>query len=192
MADFNGQVADDNDDAGTLDGTWSLTNHWLSLGYDWSEPDKTGLRFQNVTIPNGATILTAKIELKAVNSDSSTTCSVKIYAEDVDDASAFSTEANFDGRDKTPVAGIAWTNIGAWTNGSWYDSPSIVSAIQNVVNRGGWASGQDMAILILDNSSDEGAARFARSYENETAGAAKLTITYSVGGKTFSKCFIAG
>lgn len=192
MADFNGQVGATADDAGTLDGAWNTDQHWLSLGYDWSEPDKTGLRFLNVTIPKDATILTAKLSLKATNGNAQTTCSVKIYAEDADDAATFSTEANFDGRSKTPVAGHAWTNIGEWVNDTWYDSPEIVQAIQDVVNRAGWVSGQALAILIFDDSSDEAAARFFHSFDEEEAGAAKLIVTYSVGGKTFSKCFMTG
>jgi len=191
MADFNGQVAADSDDAGTLNGAWNIYHSWMSLGYDWSEADKVGMRFLNVTIPKDATILTAKLSLKCVNNGSATTCSVKIYAEDVDDAATFTDESNFDGRAKTPVAGISWSNIPSWTSGQWYDSPSIVTAIQNVVNRAGWVSGQDMAVLIFDDGSDEGAARFFTSYDEENAGAAKLVITYELGGKTFSKCFIS-
>lgn len=191
MAELNKQVSDDNDDAGTLDGSWDTGNNWLSLGYDWNEPDKFGLRFQNVTIPKDAVIISAIIQLYCIYSYALDTCNVKIYAEDTDDAAAFSDESNYDGRSLTPVSGIEWSSIAAWTQGNWYDSPDIATAIQNVVNREGWASGQDMVILIKDNNSTEGAARFASDYSENSAHAAKLVVTYSVGGKTFSKCFVA-
>jgi len=191
MAELNKQVSDDNDDAGTVDGSWDIGNNWLSLGYDWSEADKFGLRFQNITIPKGATIVSAIVSFYCIYSVSANSCNVKIYAEDADDAAAFSDESNFDGRSLTPVAGIAWSSIPAWTETNWYDSPDIKTAIQNVVNREGWASGQDIAILVKDNSSDEGAARFASDYSENSAHAAKLVITYTVGGKAFSKCFVA-
>lgn len=190
MADVNKFITADEDDAGTLDGAWSLYDDWFNLGYDYVEPDKFGLRFLDVTIPNGATIISAVVRFRAAFSLSTNPVNVKLYCQDIDNASTFSDEADYDGRAVTPIAGIDWDDISAWTEGSFYNSPDISVAVQNVVNRVGWASGNALAVLVKDNGSEGGACRVASSYHENPSYVAELIVSYSVGGKSYTQSFI--
>jgi hypothetical protein len=65
-----------------------------------------------------------------------------VKGEDVDDSATFSTKADFDGRTRT-TASVDIDTITA-EDALWY-SYDIKTIIQEIVNRAGWATGQDMA-----------------------------------------------
>jgi hypothetical protein len=117
-----------------------------------------GIRFRNVTIPVGATILNAWIDVVATNDDSGGVLHLKIYG-DLDTTPAiFSTYANFVGRTKT----TAVYNRGiteSWTAAATYellpDKPDAAAIVQEIIDAPGWASGNDMAFLVYDNGSND-------------------------------------
>lgn len=129
--------------------TSSLTAWSVNLGFDATNYAGLGARFLNVTIPKGATIVSAYLRLYAYLSRAIITVNLRLAAEAADDAVTFSTVADYNARLRTDY--VAWSNVGAWVNGSWYDSPDIKACIQAVVNRDGWVSGNDLVVFCEDD-----------------------------------------
>lgn len=143
-----------------------------------------GLRFTNVTIPQGATILTAKVVWVASRSSSSATVNATIRGQAADNAATFTAGGGGGVSDFTTrlaaltTASVAWNAIASQTSGSSYDSPDITSVVQEIVNRGGWTSGNAIVVFFLENSSSNGAARFTSGYAHGS-NYPKLVVTYS-------------
>ncbi|NJK78108.1 MAG: hypothetical protein HC944_04650 [Nanoarchaeota archaeon] len=60
-------------------------------------------------------------------------------------------------------------------------TPDISNVIQEVVDRGGWSSGNAMLIQIDNWGTSSGNRRTAESYNGESSNAPELRIVYSVG-----------
>lgn len=172
MATFNGTVAASSDDARQVSGgTMELTGGYPNTNGSavW-----VGFRFTNVTIPQGSTINSASIILAILANDDP---DLDIYGNDVDDAATFtSTAYNISDRALT-TAKVNWTasNIGAYATKS---SPDIASIIQEIVDRAGWASGND--IVILFDSLSSSYINF-KAYDSGEGSSAypKITIDYT-------------
>ena len=144
-----------------------------------------GMRFTNITIPKGASITEAYLTLRADVSEDGATCNTRISAEDVDDAPTFANDAAaFDTRwAARTTARVNWDNIAAWVEDTDYDSPDIKTVIQEVIDRDGWASGQDM-VIFWEDFEDRSTPyanrplRRAYAYDASTTYCPKLVITY--------------
>lgn len=136
------------------------------------------VRCPNVTIPQGVTITSAYIRFIAQASDSSTVVNVNIYFNNIDDAIAPTSAA--EGNALACTTAVAWDNIGSWSDGNQYNSPSLVSILQSVVNRTGWSSGNAIQVIIKDNgSSPSYSMRTAATIENvEGAEKAELHVEW--------------
>jgi len=110
------------------------------------------IRFANVTIPQGSTITAAFIRLTCHISQSDTPVNTNIYFNDHDNAVAPTNATEFDNLVDT-TAFTAWDDIVAWTDGTQYDTLSLVDELQEVVNRGGFASGNAVMAMIYDDGS---------------------------------------
>jgi len=139
-----------------------------------------GLRFQNITIPRGAIIEAAYISPISENNETGTTFRSRIKGEDADNAAAFSTMEDFDGRDRT-TAEVDWDGEPAWTKGERYQSPDIKTVIQEIIDRPGWSSGNALVLFWddFDDRSDVGADRRAEQYDNAPTQGVQLHIQYS-------------
>lgn len=124
---------------------------------------ESGIRFKSVSIPQGAYIVRAYIKLTADANLAGSTVNVLLTCDDVDNSAIFSTYADFAGRART-TANVAWSP-GIWVSGTAYDTPDIASAVQEVVQRAGWVSGNSLSVLIDDNTSTAGAYRTADSWD---------------------------
>lgn len=121
----------------------------------------SGIRFRGVAAPAGATLLTARLDVVCSNNDSGGTVSVNIYGELNAAPAVFGTlvpgYTDFVGRTRTP-SGVIFTTTAAWTAGTTYTIASgarFVAMLQGIIDLGGWAAGNDLAILIFDNGSDD-------------------------------------
>lgn len=181
MATFNGQVSTGADDGYvTTEPTYEPSLDFVSFGKQSTTIVRsTWLRFQNVTIPQGSTINSATLSMRAYASASTTTVNVTIRCFDEDDAAAISSESDYTGRDST-TAVVNWNNIGAWTADTWYDAPDLASVVQEIVDRGGWSSGNAIMFRIVDNSSSADARRTPYAYEGGSASAATIEIDYTL------------
>ena len=138
------------------------------------------LRIPNVTIPQGATISAAKLTFKAKANQAGAAVLTNIYMDDIDNAVAPTDQPEHGALNRT-TAFTAWDNEGAWTTDTLYDSPDFTSAVQEVVDRGSWASGNAMQVLIDNDGSGSKAYRHADEYNTEAATSALLTIEYTTG-----------
>ncbi|MGH7360637.1 MAG: hypothetical protein ACREJI_03380, partial [Candidatus Methylomirabilales bacterium] len=135
-----------------------------------------GIRFQNITIPQGATITNAYVEFTATEIKSGTT-SLTFEGQASDNAPTFTTATyNITSRPKTS-ASVAWNNVPTWNTGLAYQTPNLSAIIQEIVNRSGWASGNSL-VIIVSGSGD----RDAKTYENSSTQAALLHVEYGQGG----------
>lgn len=136
------------------------------------------VRFPNVTIPQRAAITGAFVKFTSYDSQSGVTCNVNCYFNDVDNAVAPVDAAGFDALALT--AAIVWNNIGTWTIDVQYDTPSLVSILQNIVDRAGWSSGNALQLIVKNNASSVGAKRQAYSYDAVSgAKKAELHVTWN-------------
>ena len=142
------------DNAGGGLGGMYLNSSDLELVYESggsSSRQVVGVRFDNVTIPNGATIVDAYIQFTCDETDY-TNGTVTIEGQAADDPGSF-TSANFNisSRART-TANTTWNNntfvrtVGA--AGVGQRTPSLVNIVDELVNRPGWADGNAMAFII--------------------------------------------
>lgn len=136
------------------------------------------LRFTTIDIPQGSTIASAKIQMKysgfQINSVGET---IKISAEDVDDATAPTNTSDVINATLT-TANATWT-IPSMTTNTYYDSQDITGVIQEIVDRAGWTANNDINIILHDAStSDDWYARWW-SHNKGAVHAPKLIINYS-------------
>ena len=142
---------------------------------DFGDPYRSWFRFSNVTIPDGSTILSAKLRFKASVAASNDTCNVNIYIVEEDDPSAPANAAAVMGY--TLGDAQAWNSIAHWTANTWYDSPSLVTILQDHIDTVNWASGQAL-IVIVANNADTSASRRCYSREGGTANSTELVVSY--------------
>lgn len=143
------------------------------------------MRFLNITVPVGATITEAHLELMSSGNDSANTVNSRIRGKDVDNATIDTTTGGFENPPFT-TAVVDWDAIAAWTNGTTYNSPDIKTIIQEIIDRPGWASGNAMVIIWEDmekrTTQSDNTLRRARSYNNVAANSPILHIEYTSGG----------
>lgn len=166
---------------GTGHGYMYNTSPRIELTRDDQDPSSgnqtVGLRFTGMTIPKNAIITSAYLTFRGVtpvspNSNSGTT-NVTIKGQAADNPGTFTTTA-FDVSNRPGTsATVAWAPA-TWSDAVNYNSPSIISIVQELVNRSGWNSGNAMVFVISGTGS-----RSAHAYEGSTTYAPKLTVTYS-------------
>ena len=152
-------------------GTVTLGGNDLDLIQAGGSEQEVGLRFPNVTVPAGATITNVYIEFMARATDSGVT-NLTFRGEAADNAVTFTdTDYDLTTRAKT-TASAAW-NVPAWTSNTAYQTPDLTTVIQEVVDRGGWASGNAIALYVTGSG-----ARIADAYDGSAADAPLLHIDY--------------
>ena len=162
--------------------------HWTSYGvvdtYNWMTFGLSGTNlvhhaycaFDSIGIPNAAQIVSAYVKFKAAASNSATTCNLNVYFNDEDSPVIPTTASGADALSLTSV--VAWGNVPAWTLNSFYDTPDLTTALQQVVDRSGWVSGNDAMVLIKDNSSSLSTARTVTSYNAPGSDYPALHVTW--------------
>lgn len=143
--------------------------HYTSNNARWG-----GIRFLNVQIPRGATIVSAVIVVNDTTGGGAV-IDATIFGEAADDPSTFTTAAsNISSRTRTS-ASVEW-DVASTTTGE-ITSPSIVTVIQEIVNRAGFVAGNDMAIIIQINANN---TALTRSFNGNPTKAAKLQVSYAM------------
>lgn len=157
---------------------FELFSEWYGGIYDIS------WRFQNITIPQGATITSAKITvIRNSGGGSDHWLYRKLRGVAQDDNSTFSTSDTAQTRSHTTAA-VDWDFLvpASGTFGDVFDSADITSIIQEIIDRGGWASGNSIAIYNQDDGTPNGNFLDYKYYSSYPNDAALLTITYELGG----------
>ena len=181
------------DTFGTLaeDGA-SLIGHWAQLFEGWFKYTwETAIRFPNVPIANSITILSATLTIKTPSGggwDDLDESSLDIQACDEDNSAQMSSFANFGSRSRT-TANINWVETFD-TTANTFTSPDIKTVIQEIVDRGSWASGNAIQLIVSDHTykydnDPPDSESFAYCVANDVLADYDLSITYSVGGYVF-------
>ncbi len=165
------------DDAQQIGTAMTLTGTTIGGSLD-ATTDWAGMRWSNVDIPAGATITAAYLSV-VPSSTLEDEPLVTVFFENADNPGTFTTGAsNISGRTRT--TGVAWSSTDlAATGTSYHNSPSLVSDLQTVVSRGGWAAGNALVVLI------QGGATTTRdltieAFENTGNNPPKLHVDYTV------------
>ena len=134
------------------DGSVVLTNATLRMVQDAASGSNqvVGLRFQNVNLPRGATVLGATIQFGAAAAGSETTW-FSIGGQAADNAAPFAATAwNLSGRPRTKAA-VFW-DVPVWSAatdaGPSQATPNVKGIVQEIVDRDGWTNGNALAFLI--------------------------------------------
>ncbi len=191
MTTLNLQVGAGADDAWWAEGNTSFSNTSTSI-YNGCYYDATYTRINtlfrllNVTIGPGDTIDAATYQLKAATSNAQTVHAI-ISAIDAANAAAPTTYNGAENATRT-TATVTWNSVPGWTLDTWYTSLEIKAIIQELVDIGGWSSGNALVIYVEDNGTPTTAGyyRRARSHDQASANAPKLDIDYTpaAGGVT--------
>ncbi len=174
---FETRVAGDNDDAEERlsNGDMYRSSSDLELVRDGSRDQLVGMRFRNVSIPQGAVIANAYIQFTVDETDSGT-ANLTFHGHDTDDAPYFSSSDDDISDRPTTSASVAWSPP-AWTSvgaaGADQRTPNLASIIQEIVDRGGWDSGNDL-VLIVSGTGE----RTAESRDGSSSKAPLLHIEY--------------
>jgi len=153
-----------------------LTN--IDFGKSGTAAKNCWLPFASVGLEKGTSISSAILKLVCASSGSSTTVKVKIGNEAADNPSDPTTIASAASR----VLSTAYTtdnNVAAWTAGTEYTF-DITTAVQEILNRGGWNYGNKLALMIVDNGSSDAASRSFAASEHASYAEAKLDIVYTL------------
>ncbi len=157
----------------------------LELIYDGSTNgyQKIGLRFQNVNIPQGATISNAYIQFMADGDWGNADAEYNIYIENTNNAETFenNSSSNLTGRDYVGStinwAPPSWTDDDITSN---QQTPDLTSLLQNIVNLNTWQQGNNTVFKIEAagaSQTDINAKRRAESFEGNYA--PRLYYSYS-------------
>lgn len=175
---FQGRVAASADDVEerVLDGHVSLGSSDLELVTDGTAVQTVGMRFTGVSVPHGASILSASLQFK-VDEASTAATSLTLQAEAADNAAPFTNATHgVSGRARTTASVVwsppGWPTVGA--QGADQRSPNLAGVIQQVVDRPGWVSGNSLVLVVTGSGK-----RVAKSFDGEAAGAPLLVIDYA-------------
>ena len=148
------------------------------LGGAYDESIYQFFRFVNVSIPQGTTIEEAYIKFTAYANNSEAIVNVDIAFVDEDNPSAPTTYGEFDALTLTTKAD--WDNIGAWVNGTQYDTPELKTILQPIVDRVGFGSGNAVIARMGNNGSTANRHRQISMFDYLSgAEKAELHVTWS-------------
>jgi hypothetical protein len=161
----------------------------MSLGYsgniyNGSEANRNyhmGFRFRTVPIGNGDTVNSATLEPMQNSATGSTAQAGTLYGEDADDAAIFTTTNN-DITDRARTAtSVNLTDTDFPGNGS-RASWDVSGALQNIVDRGGWASNNSLAFLWIDTTPSYSGYTAWDDYSGTAANACQFNADVTAAG----------
>ncbi len=159
--------------------TFSASNTSDALRYNG------GFRFNAVDIANGDTIDDVDMEVFMVYNGDRINCDIR--ANDVDDAVDFSSDADVTTRVDSAAtsAKASWFKTGTpsgFRKSSTDDFVDATLVVQEVIDRGSWASGNDLVILLQGHDDSSWFYCECRSYDGVSSQAARLTIDFTAAG----------
>ncbi|MDF1522388.1 MAG: hypothetical protein P1P87_06150 [Trueperaceae bacterium] len=192
-------IASDGDDAAEfLDDSVLTTKDYRPTGYVWAmwprfdlgyelqhqATMEIGLRFANVPLAPGTLVRSAKLQVveydpaKVDNSGTSGALNLTIRGEAVTDPLGWTDDPTvpevpsfgITGRTVRTTASATWAIDGAWVSGSTQVSDEFASVVQELVDRGGWATNAAF-VLFLSNDDPDG-VEMRRVWSAATADAA--------------------
>ena len=162
-------------------GSVNLADNDLELGFDINQ-QLVAVRFEDVRVPQGATILSASLDFTAVGA-SSGNAGLNISAISAGNTNPLTAGTNALSA-LTPKTGVVtWStasgNLTDWADQTVYTTPDLTTVVQAVVNNGGWGEGNNMTFLVEANCPSGSCRRRAYSFNGRTSAAPRLKIRFS-------------
>ncbi len=134
-----------------------------------------GMRFNAINIPQGSTVVSAYIQFTAAKARSTTT-SLMLKGEAVDNATTFRKINNNLSTRSTTTASMSWSPV-PWVTagdaGGDQRTPDLTSIVQEIVNRANWTNNNSLAIIVTGSGKRE-----ATSFEANASAAPVLHLEY--------------
>jgi hypothetical protein len=170
--------------ASTDDGYWASygiypTSNILEVGNSGGQTHGW-YRWTNITIPNASTINVSYITLYEEYGTTYSGITTLVYCNNINTAVAPTTVAEANALALT-TNNTSWGITETWNMYTAHNSPSINSAVQEVVNRAGWASGNALMVVHKDNGSPPDKHLHICTWNFYTLYAPKLHIEYTAG-----------
>lgn len=184
---YNQLVRDTYDTAYT---TWTGGhNGYVIAGKVLTSSTDGGVEYDNIgsevgdsiTLPQGSTISSATLDFFIKDKGSGGNPNIITYGIDVDDCSQFGSDmgqAQTSASSAQTVAAPDESFVGI----------SVTSQVQEIVNRGGWANGNNMGFYILNNGSADSA--YINNFDFTNLGVIKLVIVKSGTATAEFRCII--
>lgn len=174
--DITEEIAADGDDGYQIGTTWynNYGGTRFTLG-NFGSPFHCGMRFTSVAVPQAATIDLAVLKLNVTGGlDGGGT----LYGSDTDDSAAWATTTNLPSTQVKTTASTSLPRPGS-TGVKSYDVTTIV---QEIVDRAGWTSGNDMSLFALTYEVAGGYATFFEDFAAAGTDEPTLEIDYTEAG----------
>ena len=149
-----------------------------------TENQLVGLRFQNVQVPQGATIKTARIDFIGGIASSSDVAALSVQSDASDNSAPFSDAAPLSTR--TKGSALTWNITEPWQTGQTYSTPDLKAQVQGVVSRSGWCGGNALSFIISPSSGTP--LRVAKSFESSETLAPALYVEYDFNSVAANAC----
>jgi len=142
------------------------------------------MSWDNVTIPSGSTVSSATVEvfMKYASFAGTRDIVTRMQGFNVDDVAVFSS-TNRPSQIPQTTASVDRTYIYSteFVDETYLSLDDCTAIIQEIIDRGGWASGQALGVVFKDNGSAANQRWQFQDYGRSTGDAAKITIVYTAG-----------
>ncbi len=173
------QHGDDDAEQNLSNNKVSVDSSDLEMMHDGSTKQIVGVRMRSLAIPKNATITNAYLEFE-VDEQKSGDLTVTIYGHDTNSANRFK-DNKWDLSDRNLTnAKVDWSITSSPSVNSKMQTPDISNIVQEIVNRGGWASQNDMAFIFKLKTRSGSAKRTFESHDGEN-GKTRLYVEYDDG-----------
>jgi len=170
-------VAQSSDDAYEIESVVNLSSNNIKLSQG-TNVVHAGLRYEDLDIPQGATITNAYVRFTSAQSDVSAT-TLTFRAELVPDASTFSALSNNISLRSPTAAKVVWSADNDWpVGGETVTSTDLSTVLQEVVNQDTWCGGQAMNLLIEGVGAGVASGRKTKAFEDGTGASPQLVVLY--------------
>ena len=171
------------EDGQDVSGTWSNNGVTISAGLAGANIVHLATRFTAIDTTAGLVVTLATYRLNFESSNgTATNFHAKILADDVDDCAALSGTHE-------PSAG--WTDTAAtldydpssYPSADTYVDFTITSIIQEILDRAGWATGNDICVALKDDTSGANTSMAFESVDNGETDEPELVLTLTSGSR---------
>lgn len=145
-----------------------------------SLPGYAGFRFTNVTIPPGANIQSAHLQV-IMPYNQWIDIAFTLVGEAADTSAPFTSSARPSQRAVTS-AQVAHASSANWVAQNWYSLGEIGPVIQEIVNRSGWQSGNSLSVLLRGPGGGSWGRKFIVSWDGNPMYAPRLVLSYTLPG----------
>lgn len=124
-----------------------------------------GFWFENIVLAQGAIIGSATLTVTSFSNESGTDVKSRISAYNADNGSIIANVGDYLAKYAArTIAREDWDNISAFVTDTEYTTPDFSAVIQEIVDRPGWVSGNDINIFCEDHDERSTANAVRRIY----------------------------